>query len=99
MMKINKYFNQLLILFTCFNMREWTFHRDNVCKMAADIKVLRDSNKLKLDLQDMDWKKYIANYQTGIIKFILKEKSDPIKAARRLSRYVHINLGIRKQYN
>ena len=48
MMKINKYFNQLIIVVRYFNMREWTFHRGNVCKMAEDIKVLRDSNRLKL---------------------------------------------------
>ena len=89
MMKINKYFNQLLTVVRYFNMREWTFHRGNVvCKMAEDIKVLRDSNRLKLDLQDMDWKKYVTNYQIGIIKFVLKEKSDPIKGAQRLSLYV-----------
>ena len=85
MMKINKYFNQLLTIFQYFDTREWNFHRDNVYKMAEDIKGLRDSNRLKLDLQDMDWKKYITNYQIGSIKYILKEKSDPIKAARRLS--------------
>ena len=88
MMKINKYFNQLLIIFEYFNLHEWTFHRDNVCKMAEDIKVLRDSNRLRLDVRDIDWKKYITNFQSGGIKFILKEKSDPVKAARRLSRYV-----------
>ena len=85
MMKINKYFNQLLTIFQYFDTREWNFHRDNVYKMAEDIKGLRDSNRLKLDLQDMDWKKYITNYQIGATKYILKEKSDPIKAARRLS--------------
>ncbi|KAK1137360.1 hypothetical protein K0M31_001872 [Melipona bicolor] len=85
MMKINKRFNQLLTLLTYFHLREWTFHRDNVYKMADDIKVLKDSNKMKLDLRNMDWKEYITNYQARIVKFILKEKYDPIKAARRLS--------------
>ena len=88
MMKINKRFNVLVTMLSYFTMREWTFHRDNVCKMAEDIKVLKDSNKLKLDLRDMDWKKYITNYQIGGLKFILKEKSDPVNAAQRLSLYV-----------
>ncbi|KAF3420434.1 hypothetical protein E2986_11757 [Frieseomelitta varia] len=91
MMKINKRFNQLLTMTTYFRMREWTFHRDNVCKMVEDIKVLKDSNNLKLDLRDMDWKKYITNYQIGASKFILKEKSDPINAARRLSLFYWIH--------
>ena len=85
MMKINKYFNQLLTIFQYFDTREWNFHRDNVYKMAEDIKGLRDSNRLKLDLQDMDWKKYITNYQMGMKKFLLKEKSESANAARRLS--------------
>ncbi|KAK9293754.1 hypothetical protein QLX08_011382 [Tetragonisca angustula] len=91
MMKINKRFNQLLTMLTYFTMREWTFHRDNVCKMAEDIKVLKDSNKLKLDLRNMDWKKYITNYQIGGLKFILKEKSDPVNAAQRLSLFYWIH--------
>lgn len=87
-MKINKRFNRLLTLLTYFHMREWTFHRDNVYKMTEDIKVLKDSNKMKLDIRNLDWKEYITNYHAGVVKFILKEKSDPIKAARRLSLYV-----------
>ena len=87
-MQINKRFNHLLALLTYFQTHEWTFHRDNVYKMAEDIKVLKDSNKMKLDLRNIDWKKYITNYQAGVVKFILKEKPDPIKAARRLSLYV-----------
>lgn len=87
-MKINKRFNQLLATLTYFTMQEWIFHRDNVCKMAEDIKVLKDSKKFSLDLRNMDWKKYITNYQMGAAKFILKEKSDPINAARRVSLYV-----------
>ncbi|CAD1469916.1 unnamed protein product, partial [Heterotrigona itama] len=85
MMKINKYFNNLLTMLHYFSFHEWSFHRDNVYKMAEDIKVLKDSSKVRLDLRDMNWRKYIANYLLGGIKFILKEESDPIKAARRLS--------------
>ncbi|CAD1468240.1 unnamed protein product, partial [Heterotrigona itama] len=85
MMRINRYFNQLLTVLVYFSFHEWSFHRDNVCKMAKDINVLKDSSKVRVDLRDMNWKKYIANYHTGIVKFILKEKSDPIEAARRLS--------------
>ncbi|KAF3420504.1 hypothetical protein E2986_13768 [Frieseomelitta varia] len=54
MMKINKRFNKLLTTLIYFTMREWTFHRDNVCKMAEDIKVLKDSSKVNLDLRNMD---------------------------------------------
>ncbi|CAD1470774.1 unnamed protein product, partial [Heterotrigona itama] len=85
MMKINKYFNKLLTMLEYYTFHEWTFHRDNVYKMAEDIKMLKDSNKVRLDIRDINWKKYIANYHSGIVKFILKEKPDPIKAAQRLS--------------
>ncbi|CAD1470642.1 unnamed protein product, partial [Heterotrigona itama] len=45
MMKINRYFNQLLTVLVYFSFREWSFHRDNVYKMAEDIKVLKDGSK------------------------------------------------------
>ena len=52
------------------------------------VKTLEDGNIVKLDLQDMDWKKYITNYQVGIDKFILKENPESMNTARRLSLYV-----------
>ncbi|KOX75132.1 Fatty acyl-CoA reductase 1 [Melipona quadrifasciata] len=85
MMKINKYFNYLFTTLKHFTTHKWTFRKDNVYKMKEDINVLKDSNKLKLDLQNIDWRKYITNYHMGGVKFILKEKSDPVNAARRLS--------------
>ena len=88
MMKFNMYYNQLLTTLTYFTTHEWTFRRDNVYKMAEDIKVLKDSSNVNLDLRDMDWKKYLTYYHMGLTKFILKEKSDPVNAARRLSLYV-----------
>ena len=88
MRKFNKSFNRLVTALKYFSTREWTFHRDNDCKMTEDIKVLKDSSKVKLDLRDMDWKEYVTNYHIGGSKFILKEKSDPVNAARRLSLYV-----------
>ncbi|XP_043521445.1 fatty acyl-CoA reductase 1-like isoform X2 [Frieseomelitta varia] len=91
MMKINKRFNQLLTFLIFFHTHEWTFHRDNVYKMAEDIKVLKDSNKMKLDVRNINLKEYITNYQAGVVKYILKEKPDPIKAARRLSLFYWIH--------
>ncbi|XP_043522255.1 putative fatty acyl-CoA reductase CG5065 isoform X1 [Frieseomelitta varia] len=85
MMKINNYLNQLLIAIEYFDTREWTFHRYNITEMMRKVKTLEDGNIVKLDLQDMDWKKYITNYQMGIKKFILKENSRSVNAARRLS--------------
>ncbi|KAK9295205.1 hypothetical protein QLX08_010398 [Tetragonisca angustula] len=85
MMKINNYRNQLLIALEYFDTRQWTFHRYNMTEMMTKVKMLEDGNVVKLDLQDMDWKKYITNYQMGMKKFILKENFESVNAARRLS--------------
>ena len=87
-MKINNYRNQLLIALEYFDTRQWTFHRYNMTEMMTKVKMLEDGNVVKLDLQDMDWKKYITNYQMGMKKFILKENFESVNAARRLSVYV-----------
>lgn len=88
-MKIIKYFNQLVAATQYFSTHEWTFHRDNITDMMKKVKTLKDNDIVKLDLRDMDWKKYAANYMMGIKKFILKEDCKPVKVVRqRLSLYV-----------
>ena len=87
-MKIDKHRNELLRAIEYFNTREWSFHRRNIIEMMTKVMTLEDDNVVKLDLQDMDWKKYITNYQVGMKKFILKENSESMNAARRLSLYV-----------
>ena len=57
------------------NYREWIFHQDNVTDMIKKVEILEDRDIVKLDLWDMDWKKYMITYMTGIEKFILKEDS------------------------
>ena len=74
-------------MFEYFNSHEWSFHRNNITDMM-NMMTLQDSRIMKLDLQDMDWKKYITNYQTGMKRFLLKENSESTIAARRLSLYV-----------
>ncbi|XP_043521829.1 fatty acyl-CoA reductase 1-like isoform X2 [Frieseomelitta varia] len=85
MIKVNKHLNQLLAAFSYFNTHEWTFHRCNITEMTMKVKTLEDSDIVKLDMRDMNWKKYIANYQIGIKKFILKESSDSVKSVRHQS--------------
>ena len=54
-----------------------TFHRYNIIEMVTKVKkTLEDSNIVKLELQDMDWKKFVTNYQVGMKKFILKGNSE-----------------------
>ena len=88
MMKIYKYRNQLLATLEYFNTQEWTFNRYNITEMMRKVETLENGNIVKLDLQGMDWKKYVTNYQVGMKKFILKENSKSMNATRRLSLYV-----------
>ena len=66
------------------------------------VKMLKDGNVVKLDLQDIDWKKYLTNYQMGMKKFILKENFESVNAARRLllyvSKYLNMKVGIISLY-
>ena len=91
-MKIDKHRNELFRALEYFDTREWSFHRHNITEMMTKVKTLEDGNVVKLYLQDMDWKKFITNYQVGMKKFILKENSESMNAARRLSLYVFRNI-------
>ena len=88
-MKINKRLNLMLIMFEYFNTHEWSFNRNNITDMMMNAMTLKDGNVVKLDLQDMDWEKYITNYQMGMKKFLLKENSESANTTRRrISLYV-----------
>ncbi|XP_033316646.1 fatty acyl-CoA reductase 1-like [Bombus bifarius] len=81
-----KYYNKLVIAANYFNSKEWSFKRANITDMINKVNTLENGNIVKLDLQDMDWKKYVADYLAGIKKFILKEDSQSINTApQRLS--------------
>ncbi|CAD1480650.1 unnamed protein product, partial [Heterotrigona itama] len=82
MMKIDKYRSDMVIAIQYFDTKEWTFYRCSITGIMTKVKksisckstltTLEDDNVVKLDLQDMNWKKYIANYQVRMKKFILK---------------------------
>lgn len=84
----NKRLNELLTAIEYFNTHEWIFQRCNITEMATKVKTLKDGDIVKLDLRDIDWKMYLTNYQLGIKKFILKERSESVKSAQRSSLYV-----------
>ncbi|XP_048269876.1 fatty acyl-CoA reductase 1-like isoform X3 [Bombus terrestris] len=90
MMKLLKNGNKLLASITHFTTNEWTFQRDNCSDLARKVKMLHDSDMVKLDLRDMNWEKYIAIYLMGIRKFILKQEFQPT-ARQRLSRLYWIH--------
>ena len=72
-----------------FGQHEWTFHQDNVADMTRKVETLEDGDIVKLNLWDMDWKKYMKTYMAGIEKFILREDSKSIDTVRkRLLLYV-----------
>ncbi|XP_024227941.1 putative fatty acyl-CoA reductase CG5065 [Bombus impatiens] len=54
-------------------MHEWTFQRDNCSNLARKVKMFNDRDMVKLDLRAMNWEKYVAIYQMGVRKFILKQ--------------------------
>lgn len=93
----SKRLNELLSAIQYFNTHEWIFQTCNITEMATEVKTLKDSNIVKLDLKDMDWKKYITNYQLGIKKFILKESSESVTSARRSSLYVFEIFSLEKE--
>ncbi|KAK1136719.1 hypothetical protein K0M31_001259 [Melipona bicolor] len=82
-MKTSKMFNQMVRVVKFFGQHEWTFHQENVTDMIKRVKLLKDRDIVKLDLWNMDWKKYIITYMAGIEKFILKEDSKSIDAAQK----------------
>ena len=87
MMKLLKNGNKLFTLVAYFALNEWTFQRDNCSNLARKVKMLNDSDMVKLDLRDMNWEKYVAIYLMGIRKFT--SKGDFKSTARqRLSRCI-----------
>ncbi|XP_048269632.1 putative fatty acyl-CoA reductase CG5065 [Bombus terrestris] len=90
MMKLLKNGNKLFTLVAYFALNEWTFQRDNCSNLARKVKMLNDSDMVKLDLRDMNWEKYVAIYLMGIRKFT--SKGDFKSTARqRLSRLYWIH--------
>ena len=88
-MKTSKFFNQVVRAVKFFGQHEWTFHQDNITDMIKKLKLLKDRDIVKLDLWDMNWKKYMMTYMAGIEKFVLREDSRSIDAAqKRLLLYV-----------
>jgi alcohol-forming fatty acyl-CoA reductase len=88
-MKISKYYYTMSTVTNYFSIRQWSFKTDNIMDMMKEVKTLKDSDIVDLDLQDMDWDKYIALCVIGIKKFIFKEDLKSLDAARRrLSMYV-----------
>ncbi|XP_071876806.1 putative fatty acyl-CoA reductase CG5065 isoform X1 [Bombus fervidus] len=90
MIKLLRNGNKLFASLVPFTTREWTFHRDYCSDLARKVKMLNDSDIVKLDLRDMNWEKYVAIYLMGIKKFILKEDFISI-AQQRLSRLFWIH--------
>nr|XP_033204475.1 putative fatty acyl-CoA reductase CG5065 [Bombus vancouverensis nearcticus]XP_033204476.1 putative fatty acyl-CoA reductase CG5065 [Bombus vancouverensis nearcticus] len=90
MMKLLKNGHKLFTSVTYFTTHEWTFQRDNCSDLARKVKMLNDSDMVKLDLRDMDWEKYVAIYLMGIKKFILKQEFQPT-ARQRLARLYWIH--------
>nr|AXY94562.1 fatty acyl-CoA reductase 2 [synthetic construct] len=90
MMKLLKFGYKLSTSVSHFTMNEWTFQRDNCSDLASKVKMLHDSDMVKLDLRDMKWEKYIVIYLMGIRKFILKQEFQPT-ARQRLSRLYWIH--------
>ncbi|XP_068986780.1 putative fatty acyl-CoA reductase CG5065 [Bombus flavifrons] len=82
--------NKLVASVAFFTTHEWTFQRDNGSDMARKVKMLKDSDMVKLDLRDMNWEKYVEDYLMGIKKFILKQEFQPT-ARQRLARLYWIH--------
>ncbi|XP_024228022.1 fatty acyl-CoA reductase 1-like, partial [Bombus impatiens] len=80
-MKLLKGGIKLFTSVAAFTTHEWTFQRHNCSDLRRKVKMLNDSNMVKIDSRDMDWEKYVAVYLMGIRKFILKQdfKSTVIK--------------------
>ncbi|XP_043604638.1 putative fatty acyl-CoA reductase CG5065, partial [Bombus pyrosoma] len=90
MMKLLRNGNKLFTSTAYFALHEWTFQRDNCSDLVRKVKMLKDSDMVKLDLRDMDWEKYVAINLMGIRKFILKEDFNST-TQQRLSRLYWIH--------
>ncbi|XP_050598487.1 putative fatty acyl-CoA reductase CG5065 isoform X1 [Bombus affinis] len=87
MMKLFRSGNKLIASLAFFTKRNWTFQRDNCSDLASKVKMLHDSDMVKLDLRDMNWEKYVAIYLMGVRKFILKQEFQPTARQRLLRLY------------
>ncbi|XP_043603767.1 putative fatty acyl-CoA reductase CG5065 [Bombus pyrosoma] len=74
MMKLLRNGSKLFTFIEYFFLHEWTFQRDNCSDLARKVKMLNDSDMVKLDLRDVNLEKYVAIYLMGIRKFILKQE-------------------------
>ncbi|XP_043603762.1 putative fatty acyl-CoA reductase CG5065 [Bombus pyrosoma] len=90
MMKLLKSGIKLFTVIGFFTTHEWTFQKDNCSNLARKVKMLNDSDMVKLDIGDIDWEKYVATYLMGIRKFILKQDFKST-ARQRLSRLYWIH--------
>nr|AXY94560.1 fatty acyl-CoA reductase 4 [synthetic construct] len=90
MMKLLQNGNKLFTVTAYFALNEWTFQKDNCFDLMRKVKMLNDSDMVRLDLRDMDWEKYVAIYLMGIRKFILKQDFNST-AQQRLSRLYWID--------
>ncbi|XP_076482222.1 putative fatty acyl-CoA reductase CG5065 [Bombus vancouverensis nearcticus] len=90
MMKLLKNCNKLFTSVKYFTTHEWTFQRDNCSDLVRKVEMLNDGDMVKLDLRAMNWEKYVAIYQMGVRKFILKQDFKST-ARQRLSRLYWIH--------
>ncbi|XP_043603773.1 putative fatty acyl-CoA reductase CG5065 [Bombus pyrosoma] len=91
MMKLLQTGNKLFTVTAYFALHEWTFQRDNCSDLVRKVKMLKDSDMVRLDLRDMDWEKYVAIYLMGIRKFILREDFNSTAQQRLLKRLYWIH--------
>ena len=64
-----------------FAVQQWHFVNNNFIPLLDKLSD-EDRQIFNFDVRQIDWKKYVTDYCSGIRRYILKEKDDTIQAAR-----------------
>jgi fatty acyl-CoA reductase len=65
-----------------FSTREWKFHDSNVRSSLRSLSP-EDRQLFYFDLTQLHWQQYLADYMRGVLRFLLKEDTSTLPAARK----------------
>lgn len=90
MVRLVKRMHHAFDLLGYFARREWSFPTNNLLALIDKMST-EDQQTFKMDVRDVDWHAYCADFYMGIRRYLLKEDDTNIEKARK--RMKMVNLG------
>ncbi|XP_039310611.1 putative fatty acyl-CoA reductase CG5065 isoform X2 [Solenopsis invicta] len=79
-----------------FSTHEWMWHVKNIIKLTKFTRAHKIDKKFNINIQDVDWDRYLYQYLLGIRKYILNDNLDTLpNAQNRLKKLYWIHQGIK----